>query len=589
MDSLEFKEKLNTAFKHHQQDKLSEAETIYNELLQEDPDNANILNLLGLVFYRQKKYDRAVEYIKRALAIAPDAYFYLNLGNIYYDMGEIDNAISEYNKSLELEKNNIKVLFSLAECYKRKNNFESAIIQYNNALNLRPNDIEICMNIVVLYLDIKKKEEALEILETIIKNNPEEVEVLLNLGLYYVEEDMPDKALEVYNRILQMKPGSYKAYLNLACLYYETYEHDKSIECCNKALDLKPEYPDAYLNLGNAYKAMKDIPRAMGFYEKALHLRPNYVEAHFNLSTTCLLTEVYETGWKHYEWRFLKKEIHYPILPKFPQPMWDGSPIAGKTIYVSYEQGYGDVIQFSRFLPVLASMGAKVIFKCPSALERILRQSELNAEIFNINYPDNLLEFDTYIYLMSLPYIFGVNSSNIPYPEGYLKADKVQVEHYRQQYFDSDCYKVGICWNSSVRGAKKRWIPLEYFYKLAEIDNVKLYSIQSGLGVEKLNDLPDGIEIVDLGKTFNDFADTAAAIENLDLVISTDTAVVHLAAALGVPAWNLVTFMSCWRWMQDREDTPWYKSMRIFRQRRHKDWKEVLERVHSTLKTSLKG
>jgi len=587
MDSCEFKEKLNTAFKYHQQGNFSEAEIIYNELLEQEPDNANVLNLLGLIFHQYKQYDKAVEYIKRAAIIAPSDYFYFNLGNMYLCKKEINDAIESFKKAVEIKPDNADAHLSLGDAYREKHENDNAVGCYRQVIKYDKTNYMAYLALGTLLLEMEQVEEASETIEEVLRIKPDEAEILLNLGLYYEKENMYDKAFEIYNKILQLKPDSYKAYLNLSNVYYERNDYNKAAECCKQALSINPDYADAYLNLGNAYKGRKDTRKALECYEKAMSIQPDHADANFNFSTTCLLNEIYDAGWIKYEWRFLKKEINYPVLPEFTQPLWDGRSIEGKTIYVCYEQGFGDVLQFSRYIPVLASMGANVIFKCPITQERLFKQSNLNAEIIGSNFPDYLLKFDTYTYLMSIPLLLGTNTKNIPLSEGYLKAEKSLVEQYREKYFNNDSFKIGICWTSSVKGVKKRKIPLEYFYKFAGIKNVKLYSLQVGYTVQELEKVPQEIEIVDLGNTFNDFADTAAAVENLDLVISTDTSVVHLTGALGKPVWGLITYIPCWRWLQDRDDSPWYKSMRLFRQKYPGNWEEVMQRVYITLLKNL--
>lgn len=641
------KEKIDKAFAYHQQGKLSEAEVIYSEVLAVDPDNANVLNLFGLLLCKEQRYDKAIEYIEKAAAIAPSAYIYSNLGGIYYRLNKLDSAINAYNKGLELESNNFHIIHGLALCYEKKNDYYSAVACYkqaimvqpdnhelyssigicyivlnqpnaavanlNKAIELKPDDYNSYINLGDLYkktnkyteaidcynkamafnrsssrpylslaltfIKLKNIEDAEKIIKSILMQWPEESEILLDLGLLYEDEGLKDKAFESYHKILKSKPNSHKAYLNIAELYLDSEEFDNAIEFCQKALSINPNYANGYLNLGTAYKGIKDYVKAVECFEKALTIDPNHINSHFNLGTTYLLLEDFELGWFHYEWRLIKKNPNQPPLPKLQQSTWKGEDLNGKTIYVCYEQGLGDVIQFSRYLNTLNSMGAKVLFKCQPELETLLKQSEIKAEIISKKQSELELKFDTYLYLMSLPLYLGVNSSNVPLSSSYIKSDKELAQKYKNEYFDNDNFKVGICWQTSIKGTEARGLSLEYFHRLAKIENIKLYSLQKGIGVEELDILPEGVDIVNLGKTFNSFADTAAAVENLDLVISADTSVAHLAGAMGKPIWTLVPFSPSWRWHEDKENTYWYNSMKLFRQKVYNNWDEVFGRV----------
>lgn len=656
MTSTELKEKIDTAFAYHKQGMLAKAEAIYSEVLAIEPDNANVLNLFGLLLCQNKQYEKATEYIEKAASLAPSAYLYTNLGGIYDRINRVDNAIDAYNKGLELENDNFNIIYGLGISHEKKNDYNTASIYYekakilqpnnhglysnlgicyiildrpqeainnlkkalelkpddynsyvnlgdlykkiqlyseaidcyNNAINCDPNNYRAYLSLALTQLKTKDIKEAERTIEIILKIKPDEAEILLDLGLLYEDNKLYDKAFETYSKILHLKPDSYKAYLNIAEIHIENESYDKAIEACQKALNINPNYANAYLNLGNAYKDQKKYYEAISCFEKALSIEPDHINAHFNLGTTHLLLENYDLGWFHYEWRLIKKNPNQPPLPKLNQPTWKGEPLAGKTIYICYEQGLGDVIQFSRYLNTLDSMGAKVIFKTQPELETLLKQSNIKAKIINKKQSELELEFDTYLYLMSLPLYLRVNTSNIPFREGYIKSNKEIAEKYKKEYFENDYFKIGICWQTSVKGTGKRGISLKYFHNLAKIKNVKLYSLQKGIGTEELDDLPEGVEIIDLGKTFNDFSDTAAAVENLDLVISTDTSVAHLAGAMNKPVWTLITFMPSWRWHEDKEDTCWYKSMKLFRQKTPNDWNEVFEKVALKIKEHLK-
>jgi ADP-heptose:LPS heptosyltransferase len=224
-------------------------------------------------------------------------------------------------------------------------------------------------------------------------------------------------------------------------------------------------------------------------------------------------------------------------------------------------------------------MGANVIFKAPNNLIDLFRQSNLKAEIIEENFPDEKIIYDTYISLLSIPRILKTNLDNIPFSSGYLKINKEKVEDYRQKHLNNKNFKIGIKWKGTLKGNQNRQIPLKYFYDLAKLPNTEVYSFQKGAGIEQLQEVPPDIQITDLGSTFNNFADTAAAMENMDLIICNDTSIVHLAGALGKTVWILLPQTPEWRWLLNREDSPWYDSVRLFRQKKAGDWQEVMQRV----------
>jgi hypothetical protein len=316
----------------------------------------------------------------------------------------------------------------------------------------------------------------------------------------------------------------------------------------------------------------------------AIEIKPDYTEAHFNLGTTYLLNRNFEEGWAEYEWRFLRKQVDCPKLPDFSQYIWDGSSLENKTIYVCYEQGYGDIIQFARFVPILNSMGAKVIFKVPAALEKLFKQNDLKAEIISSYYPDNSIKFDTFTYLMSLPYLLKLNFNNIPLTNGYLEADANKARLYKEKYFNNNKFKIGINWKGSQKGSKKKTVPFQYFCSIADIPDINLYSLQKEDKAGQDQNLFSEKGIVNLGKLFDDFSDTAAAIENLDLIISNDTSIVHLAGAMGKPTWVLLPFVPDWRWLLETETSLWYNNLKLIRQNEQGNWDSVFKRVQELLR-----
>ena len=403
--------------------------------------------------------------------------------------------------------------------------------------------------------------------------------IYINMGESYKNIGNTEKALEYFCKAVEIDPACFGAFNNIGLIYITEYKFEEALEAFNKALAISPNDAGIYLNLGNLSYLTGKMDEAMENFNKAIELNPDYAGAYFNKASVYLINKDFENGWEHYEWRFKKREQANQPNNVLPKPIWDGSSLEGKTIYVYFEQGFGDSLQFVRYLPVLNDMGAKVIFKTHSSLVELLKQSDLKAEILDYAYPDQKVICDTYISIMSIPRLLKTNLENIPSSSGYLKAGKEKVEEFKEKYCNNDSFKIGIKWKGTLKGNQNRQVPLKYFYDIAKLPDVKVYSFQKGPGIEQLQEVPDDINIIDLGVTVHNFADTAAALENMDLIICNDTSLAHLSGALGKPTWILIPDIPEWRWMLDREDSPWYDSVRLFRQKEAGNWEELMQRV----------
>jgi len=352
-------------------------------------------------------------------------------------------------------------------------------------------------------------------------------------------------------------------------------------------VELNPGYVEAHNNLGAACKDLGRVDEAIACYRRALELKPAYVEAHWNLAFALLLAGDWQHGWPEYEWRWQRKEWS---PRRFPQPMWDGASLAGKTILLHAEQGLGDTIQFIRYASIVKRHGAAVLVECPKPLLGVLEGCPGVDQW--IAQRDGLPAFDVHAPLLSLPGILKTTVENIPAEIPYLFARPALIDRWRQALIDLDGFKIGIAWqgNPKYGDDRVRSIPLRCFAPLAQIPGVRLVSLQKGAGSEQLAEARDLFPVADFGDQLDQsgpFLDTAALMKNLDLVIAADTAAAHLAGALGVPVWLALPFMPEWRWLLDRSDTPWYPSMRLFRQKERGNWGGVFDEIHNALRERL--
>lgn len=398
------------------------------------------------------------------------------------------------------------------------------------------------------------------------------------------------ETIELCKKLLEVEKDNYKLWIVLASELGKAGKTDEAIEAFKKAASINPDEYFIYKKLADIYYLIKNDPVLnIFYYEKFIKYEPDNTDAKACLGLSYLKLKNYKEGWGYFENRPHKKNAISKIEQLFcnQKPVWQGEDAKNKTIFVYPEAGFGDTIMFARFLPKLKNICKKVLFEPESETYKLFKESDLGVDILKSKEISNY-DFDYHIPIMSLPCFLKINNEeDIPFKEGYLKANSQKVEQYKKKYFLNDTYKIGIFWHGHKTEDTTKPIKLKTFYKLFNLKNTKFYSLQKGYGIEQLQETK-GYEIVDLGSTFKDFSDTAAAIENLDLVISIDTAVAHLAGAMGKPCWVLLPFVLDWRWGTDLNECYWYGSVKTFKQKEAGNWDEVMDMVDKELKQSIK-
>lgn len=594
----------------------------YNNANELEPNNYEPFFGLGMCYKNKTEYDKAIEYYEKAISLNPACYSaFINLGNIYKLKNDLYKAIEQYKKAILFNQNDYEIYNSLgllffdvyeldeaAYCFEKainiKPNYEDAYINlgnvykvkdepqkalnyFNMVLEMNPDNYNAYINLGNMMIYIDKTEAAVDYFLNALKTKPDEAAVFLNLGNAYKESNNLEKALAYYQSALKLMPDKAEVYVNLGNIYSNMLEFETAINYFNKAIEMKPDIVEAYLNLGSVYIDCKETKKAIDCFNKALEINPYYAETHLIAGTTYLSQKDFLKGFEHYLWRDKVRNIKHPRFMKFKKPKWDGSQLNNKILLVCPEQGFGDTIQFIRYLPQLTLFSGKILFRSPKGMEELLNSNDFGVQIIDGSTAEDQIEFDTYTYLLSLPYYLNSSYDNIPLKEGYLTANLEKTQNYKEKYFNNDNFKVGIKWKGNPNGDKTRPIPFELMLKFAEINNVKLYSFQKGDGIKDLEKTPESIEIIDLGSTFNDFSDTAAALENIDLLISNDTSLVHLAGAMSKATWVLLPFVSEWRWFDDTDNSVWYNSVRLFRQQERGNWTELIDRVFEELQNKL--
>ncbi len=439
--------------------------------------------------------------------------------------------------------------------------------------------------------------EAQEACRELLVRCPWHADSLHLLGIAYYQAGEPVVASGLIAEAICLRPGYAEAYSNRALALHALGRYEEALASCRQAICLEPGFAEAYLNQGISLRALQRCEEAVASYDEAIRLKPGYADAHLNRSLVQLLSGNYGEGWRGYEWRWKLRNGRLSDA-RFGQPLWSGQePLSGKTILLHAEQGLGDTIQFCRYVPMVAALGARVIFMVQPELVGLLESLGDVAEI--ITPGQSLPEFDCHCPLLSLPLVFETTLESIPLPGAYLKADAGRIERFRRLLGLRRRPRVGLVWNGGHRSEQpelyaaneRRNVRLEEMAQL-NMEWVEFVSLQKGEPAEsefrsRYRALwPQGNMVV-LTEQLHDFADTAGLVSNLDLVIAVDTSVVHLAAALGRPVWLLSRFDGCWRWLVDREDSPWYESVRIYRQERPGDWATVLRRVAGDLQSSV--
>jgi tetratricopeptide (TPR) repeat protein len=538
---------------------------------------------MGTALQGQGKLDEAIERFKQAIALKPDyddAYY--NLGTALQAQGKLEEAADSFQKAIALKPECALVHYSLGNVFKEQRKLDKAIACQKQAIKLKPDYAMAYNNLGSLFQELGQFYEAVESYDRAIELKPDYAMAYNNLGSVLQELWQLDEAVECYDHAIELKPGYAMAYNNLGSVLQELGQLDEAVECYDYAIELKPDYAMAYNNLGSALQELGQLDEAIESYDHAIELMPDEPTAHKNRSTALLLTNKFKEGWAEYEWRLLTKDHS---LRNFQQPQWDGKRLNGRHIFVHAEQGFGDTIQFIRYLPMVQSLGGHVIFECRQNIYQLLKDCAGIDNIVERTSHNNItVPFDVHVPLLSLPGIFGTTIDTIPSKVPYITVDSMLVDKWRRCLMSDENFKIGIVWSGNPRFRNRgRSCSLVDFSPLANIPGITFYSLQKGKASEETFQPPEGMQLINLEDGLKDFADTAAVITNLDLIISTDTAVVHLAGAIGKRVWVLLHRIPDWRWFLKQYDSPWYPDMRLFRQTQLHDWGSVFGQVKEAL------
>jgi len=599
--------------------KFPEAAMHYRRALEINPRYPVALNGLGRVLLNQDQPAEAAAYFRQALGITPDdaaaqqglaealalqgdtvqatasleaelqagngnAPLYHRLGQLYRTQGQGERAQQCFLEALRLQPVFPQAYTNLGETAKSLGRLQEAEDYFLHAIRQDAHYIEAQVSLGVLLADLGRVEEAAARYRGALQINPDYLPARINLGTALLNLGKPDEAIAHYMEALRLEPENAYTCYNLGNALRELGELDAAAGYYRQAITAKPDFAGARHNLGVAFYQQGYYAQAVEAYRQALALEPAFAEGHVNLAITLLLRGEFAEGWAEYEWRLrMPGMAHAAPMP----PRWNGEPLAGKTIWVRTEQGFGDALQFIRYLPKIQGAGGKVVFACRPEFMRLLRGY---AGIDQLAESGEAVSADYQVALLSLPGIFRTDAASIPAAIPYIEADPALVVQWRTRLGGDGRFKIGFVWASNVYNQRIRYrsCELRWFSPLFELADTLFVSLQKDADASHgLAEWPATANLLDLGGELTDFADTAAVVANLDLVITVDTAVAHLAGAMGKPTWSLLSFVPDWRWFLAREDSPWYPSMRLFRQTRAGEWAPVFAQVAEALKRLL--
>jgi tetratricopeptide (TPR) repeat protein len=602
--------------------RFADAETVLGQTLKRSPDHFDALYLLGCIAVQTSRPERASELLQRAIrrngAVAAA---HCHLGHAQRALSRLDDALTSYSNAIRLGDASNAAYVGRAMTLVSLGRHAQALADFDQALAAGVDEPAVHTLRASALLGLQRPADALASSDKALSKQPQSPDAHLNRAVALHALGRINDSVQSAERAIELKPSFNDAYLCLGAALIELRRVEEALRSADRAIHLQPDHAgahnlralclldlerpaeaktsaesalrvnpmlaDAHNSLGLALSSLKSLDEANASFDRAIHLQPDRSEPHFNKGANLLLTGRFPLGWELYERRLSAGRGPRSVADGRP---WDGSAdIVGKTLFVHAEQGLGDTLQFCRYAPLLAARGAQVILSVPDSLRALL--SGLGPGVEVIGSMDRPRRYDFHCPLLSLPRACRTDLESIPSSVPYLWADPARVAAWRRR-LGTEGRLIGIRWQGGTsRVDVGRSFPLRHFESLAAIPGVRLISLQRDAGCEQLAQFPSHLPVEDIGNELDPdgaktFLDTAAVMQCLELVITSDTSVAHLAGALGRPTWLALKHVPDWRWMLDREDSPWYPTMRLFRQPKPGDWAAVFAVIHSELERS---
>jgi len=601
----------------YRQGRLADAERVYAAILAVRPDQFDALQSLGTIKRLNGRFSEALDLISRAMrskAPSPEVLWnhgvvlsalnrpreaiesfdraiklkskfsdaHNDRGSALRQLNRFDEALTSYDRALAAQPNFVEALYHRGNALEQLQRFEEALASYDRTLALRPDLVEALYNRGNVLEQLKRFDEALASYDRALALRPNFIEALYNRGNLLRELKRFDEALASYDRALALRPNVVEALQNRGHALEQLQRFEEALASYDRALALRPDLVDTLYNRGITLTELKRFDEALSSNGRVLAERPDYAEAHFHEALCRLMIGDFDRGWEKYEWRW-ETEHQRHAKRGFTQPLWLGQEeIAGKTILLHAEQGLGDTIQFCRYVPLVVARGARVVLEVQKSLQELM--SSLDGVAHIISRGDPLPDFDLQCPLLSLPLAFRTRLETIPSAVPYLRASPQASSNWERRLGPTDRPRIGLVWSGNPTNPRDhiRSIGFNSFLSLLDI-NTTFISLQKDVRAADAMVLNGRRDLLHFGDELRNFSDTAALISNLDLVITVDTSVAHLAGALAKPVWVLLSFLGDWRWLCDREDSPWYPTARLFRQGATRAWDNVIARVHAAL------
>ena len=556
---MDIEKRLNQAVALHQAGKLPKAEQLYQQVLADNPRNSDALHLLGVIAYQVGKHEISVNLITNAIEIdSQQVEAYNNLGIVFKEQGKLEESVQAHHKAIEIQPDHAEAHYNLGDTYQKQGKLEESIQAYYKAIEIQPNYTE----------------------------------AYNNLGIAFKAQGELDLAIQAYHKAIEIQPNYAEVHYNLGNAYQEQKKLELATQVYHKAIEIQPNYAEAHNNLGNAYQEQGELELAIQAYHKAIEIQDDFAEAHNNLGQILLLLGYFRQGWEEYEWRWQCRNFSIGQR-NFPQPLWNGSNLQGKSILVWAEQGIGDEIMFANLLDSLKKISSHIIVECEIRLVAFFQRSFPETQFVPRENPPNsrLLNsnIDYQVPIGSLGQWLRPDEDSFKQNrQSYLTTctDKSEQIKKRYQSLAADSILIGISWKST--GAKQKQTlskstTLKDWTSILSQQGCCFINLQYGDIEPELEQFQEetGLKIycdqeIDALQNLDDFATQVSA---LDLVVSTSNTTAHIAGALGKRVWTLLPYMPNWRWMLNRNDTLWYPHMRLFRQNTIGDWRDVFQRV----------
>jgi tetratricopeptide (TPR) repeat protein len=576
---------LSRAFSAYSAGQLSDAEQLCQQIIDADGGHFAALHLLAIVQSGLGKKIAALASYDRALSLRPDhAEVLCNRGVTLHQLERFEEALASYDRALALRADYPEALSNRGNTLRSLNRLDEALANYDRALAARPDYAEALCNRGAALHERNRFEEAVASYNRALMIRPDYVNALCNRGGALLQLNLFEDALASYQRVLALAPNHAEALSNRGVTLHRLGRLEEALASYDRALAMRPDYAEALCNRGVTLHEMQRFDEALASYAAALAVRPDYAEAHFNEGLCRALTGDYRRGLEKFEWRWQAEQSNQKR--NFTQPLWLGSDeIAGRTILLHAEQGFGDTIQFCRYVSLVAARGARVILEVQRPLRRLMSGLLTNGlagatEIVARGEP--LPAFDVHCPLLSLPLAFGSRLESIPSATPYLRAPAQSVTNWKERLETERRPRIGLTWSGGPT-LRHRSMKLKELLSLLDVD-ATFVSLQKEVPSEDAPGLKDQRKLLHFGDELKDFSETAALISHLDLVISVDTSVAHLAGALARPVWVLLPLVPDWRWQLEGDTSPWYPTARLFRQDASRSWAKVIARVQAVLR-----